>query len=182
MDTLILNRDGSPLSLLPMSVLNWQEAIRLLVLDKVHAVKNYEDWIIRSPSITMHVPSVVMTKEYVKWNRMVKYSRSHILLRDRYKCQLCGKTPPVGELTLDHVIPRSKGGKTTWENIVTSCKSCNERKGNDETIVPAHKPVRPSYYQLVSERQKYPIRINDEYWQNFLGWPQELVQLTSRRK
>jgi 5-methylcytosine-specific restriction endonuclease McrA len=182
MDTLVLNKDGSPLSLLPISTVKWQEAIRLLVLEKVIVVKEYDDWVVRSPSSQMSVPSVVMLKQYHHWNRMVKYNRSHVLLRDQYKCHLCGEKPRLNDLTLDHVVPRSKGGRTTWENIITSCKRCNLHKGNDESIVPKNLPKRPSYYQLVSERQKYAIRINDPYWQNFLGWPPKLVQITNRRK
>lgn len=181
-DTLVLNKDGTPLSLLPLSAVTWQESIRLLVLDKVFSLKDYDDWIVRSPSAEFRVPSVVMTKQFIKWNRAVKYNRSHVLLRDKYTCQLCGCKPPISELTLDHVIPRSKGGKTTWDNIVTACNPCNENKGNDESIVPKRMPEKPSYYQLIAERQKYPIRINDEYWQTFLGWPEELVNITHRRK
>lgn len=130
----------------------------------------------------MAVPSVVMTKQYVNWSRTVKFSRTRIFLRDKYTCQFCKDKPPTSDLTLDHVLPRSMGGKTTWENIVTSCKKCNEIKGNNHKIVPKVMPVKPSYYQLIAERQKYPIAINDEYWQAHLGWPDELVKITNRRK
>ena len=181
-DTLIVNRDGFPLSLLPISAVTWQECIRLIMLDKVFMLKEYDDWVVRSPSVSMAVPSVVMTKDYVKWNRAVKFSRNHIFLRDRYTCQLCGVVPALSDLTLDHVVPKSMGGKKTWENIITSCKRCNELKGNNPKVVPKKMPVKPSYYQLIAERQRYPIKINDPYWQTYLGWPEDLVKLTHRRK
>lgn len=177
MDTLVLNADGNPLSLLPISVIPWTTAIRLITLDKVSVLSNYDDWVVRSPSVTMKVPSVILTKDYVKWNRIVKYSRSNIYLRDNYTCQLCGIKPKVSELTLDHVVPRSHGGKTSWTNIVTCCKKCNEEKGNNRSIRPKVLPVRPSYYQMIALRQKYPIRICDTKWLDFLSWPEDMVEL-----
>jgi 5-methylcytosine-specific restriction endonuclease McrA len=181
-DTLILNADGSPLSVLPLSIVSWQIGIRLLVTDKVRVLKEYDDWVVRSPSTTMHVPSVVMTTDYVKWNRKVKYSRSNVFLRDDHTCQLCGERPGIYNLSLDHVVPRSKGGKTTWTNIVTACKPCNSSKGNDETIVPKKMPQRPSYYQLVAKRAKQPVVIKDEYWKNFLPWDETLINFKPPRK
>lgn len=176
-DTLILNKDGMPLSMLPLSAINWQIAIKLLVCDKIYVLKDHEDWIVRSPSTEYKVPSVAIVKDYVKYNRVIKYNRSNVFLRDRYTCQLCGKKPGISELTLDHVIPSSHGGKTKWTNIVAACRKCNESKGDNINIRPKKKPMRPSYYQMVAERQKYPIRIRDEYWLSFLDWPKELVHL-----
>lgn len=178
MDTLILNKDGTPLSMLPLSVVSWQVAIRLLTLDKVRVLKDHDDWTVRSPSLELKVPSVLLTTDYIKWNRHVKYNRSNIFLRDDFKCQFCGKSPSISQLTLDHVVPKSHGGPTSWSNCSTACKDCNSRKGNDASIVPKIMPRRPSYYELVAKRRKYPVRIRDEYWKNFLGWPEELVQLT----
>lgn len=181
-DCLILNADGTPLSVIPLSVVSWQVGIRLLVTDKVRVLKEYDNWIVRSPSTQMSVPSVVMATDYVRWNRQVKYSRSNIFLRDNYTCQLCGNKPGEFNLSLDHVVPRSKGGKTSWTNIVTACKSCNSIKGNDETIVPKIKPQRPSYYELVARRSKQPIVIKDDFWKNFLPWEEKLIIFKPPRK
>lgn len=177
MEVLILNKDGNPLSMLPLSVVSWQTAIRLLALGKVKALKNHDEWIVRSPSTQMQVPSVLMTTEYVKWNRRVKYNRGNIYLRDEFTCQYCGKDNlHPSELTLDHVLPRSHGGKSMWTNMVTSCRACNHHKGNDRNIVPRKLPKKPSYYELAVKRRKYPIRIRDEYWKNFLDWPEDLIR------
>jgi len=178
MDTLILNADGAPLSMLPFSCVSWQTSIRLLSLGKVKLLKEYDDWSVRSPSITMAVPSVVMTTEYIKWNRQIKYSRNNVFLRDAFTCQYCGKSPTVHSLTIDHVVPRSHGGGTSWNNVTTACKKCNSDKGNDASIVPKSNPRKPSYYELIAMRKKYPIRIRDEYWQNYIQWPEELIRLT----
>ena len=172
-DVLILNKDGQPLSVVPLSTVTWQEAIRLVVTDKVRVIKYYDDWVVRSPTITMKVPSVIITMDYVKWKRQVKYSRSNVFLRDGYICQLCGAEPGIQRLSLDHVVPRSKGGKTSWYNVVTACKACNSRKGNDETIVPKVKPKKPTYWELAARRKCRPLMIRDEYWKGFLGWDED---------
>ena len=175
MDTLILNADATPLSMMPLSVVSWQTAVRLLTLDKVRTLKDHDGWIVRSPSTTLAVPSVVMTTDFVKWNRNVKYNRSNVLLRDNFTCQYCSKKLPVAQLTIDHIVPRSLGGKTSWKNVTTACRDCNFKKGNDPRIVPKKDAHRPSYYELVARRRQFPVRIRDEYWKTFIDWPEDLV-------
>ena len=187
MDTLILNKDGSPLSLVPLSIVSWQVAVRLISLGKVRVLKNYDNWCVRSPSITMPVPSIVICTDYVKWTKKIKYSRSNVYLRDDYTCQLqstskCkqnhGKAPET-ELTLDHVVPRSLGGKTSWTNVVTSCQTCNSEKGNNHAIKPKKAPYKPTYYEIFAKRKKHPIRIRDPEWVLYLGdWDHSLVHVT----
>lgn len=181
MDCLVLNTDGTPLSLMPLSVVSWQTAVRLLTLDKVRVLKDHDDWVVRSPSTTLKVPSVILMTDYVKWNRTVKYNRSNVYLRDNFTCQLCGAKPSIHLLTLDHVVPRSHGGKTTWKNITTACKSCNSKKGNNAKIVPKKMPYRPSYYELAAKRRQLPLRIRDEFWKSFIDWPEELVTLVPHK-
>jgi len=186
MDTLILNKDGSPLSLVPLSVVNWQVAIRLLSLGKVKVLKDHEDWVVRSQKLEMFVPSIVICTDYVKWNKRIKYSRTNVYLRDDFTCQLqttsrCkehhGKVK-IAELTLDHVVPRSKGGKTNWTNVITACKDCNADKGNDHTIVPKKMPHKPTYYEILAKRKKHPVRVRDLEWAYYLGdWDPSLVQV-----
>jgi 5-methylcytosine-specific restriction endonuclease McrA len=183
MDTLVLNKDGSPLSVLPLSIIPWQTAIRLTCLEKVRVLKEYDEWVVRSPSTTMHVPSIVICTDFVKWNRQIKYNRSNVYLRDNFTCQLqtqykCKKQNgkwKIQDLTLDHVLPRHKGGKTNWKNIVTACRDCNSAKGHDDTVVPKHLPYVPSYYELVAKRQKLPLYIKDKEWSNYLSWDPELI-------
>ncbi len=181
-DTLILNADANPLSVVPMSVVPWTDAIRLAYQDKVTVVHEYEDWQVRSPSQTWNVPAVVMCTEYIKWNRVVKYNRTNILLRDHFTCQLCGDKPPAHMLTLDHVLPRIHGGKTNWTNIITACKPCNHNKGSNKNIVPKRMPEKPNYYQLMANRMKYPITVRHESWLNYLAWDTELVDMRPPRK
>ena len=183
-DVLVLNSCGNPLSLMPLSIVTWQVAIRLLTLDKVKSVKDYDDWVVRSPSVTLNVPSIVICTEYIRWNRRVKYSRGNVLMRDGYRCQLqttykCkqnnGKGHKIGELTLDHVVPRSHGGKTSWANVTTACSECNSKKGSDITVIPRTAPTKPSYYELIAKRHKLPITIRDLEWKDYLAWNDDLI-------
>ena len=180
-DTLILNADGNPLSIVPLSAVSWMTAIRLAYQGKVRVIEEYEDWIINpGPSQTWdpwNVPSIVMCSEFVKWNRQVKYNRTNVLLRDLFTCQLCGSKPPASQLTLDHVVPRVHGGKTNWTNIIAACKKCNHSKGSNKKIKPKKMPTKPNYYELMSKRQKFPITIRDESWLTYISWPKDLVEM-----
>lgn len=185
-DVLLLNADGMPLSSVPLSVVSWQVAVRLLVTDKVKVLKEYDDWVVRSQKLEMKVPSIIIMSEQVKWAKTLKYSRNNVYLRDDLTCQLqstsrCkdshGKGHPIIDLTLDHVVPKSHGGKTSWTNVVTCCKSCNSEKGNDHTIVPKKPPVKPTYYQILAKRKTLPINVKDEDWKFYIQWPDHLVKV-----
>lgn len=187
MDTLLLNADGTPLSQIPLSVISWQVAMRLMFLGKVRVMKEYDNWTVRSQKLEMNVPSIVIMTEQVKWSRHLKYSRSNVYLRDDFTCQLqttnhCkelkGKVK-LSELTLDHVVPRSKGGKTNWVNVCTSCKACNSDKGDDSTIIPKKKPHKPTYFEILAKRKNMPIYIRDEEWKYYLDWPDHLIHLST---
>lgn len=178
-DVLVLNKDGQPLSLVPLSTITWQDAIRLVVTDKVRVLKYYDNWEVHSPTTTMQVPSVIIVNTFVNQNKKnVKYSRSNVFLRDDHICQFCGSAPGLQKLSIDHVLPRSKGGKTSWYNVITACKACNSSKGNDETIVPFKKPHKPTYWELANKRKHRPLVIKDEYWKGFLGWDEDHLIFT----
>lgn len=86
---------------------------------------------ISTPAYRIDVPEVILLTQFNKFPpRQVKFSRRNIYVRDNYTCQYCGRVPPRDELTIDHVIPRSRGGKSTWENVVLACMSCNTRKSD----------------------------------------------------
>ncbi len=186
-DVLLLNADGTPMSQNPLSVVPWQDALRLLFQEKVKVLKSYDNWVIRSQHLEMQVPSIIIMTEQVKWNRQLKYSRNNVYLRDDYTCQLqitsrcraAGGKAKIAELTLDHVVPRSKGGKTTWANVCTSCKACNGDKGDNERIVPKKMPQRPSYYEILAKRKTQPIYVNDEDWKFYIDWPPDLILVRS---
>jgi 5-methylcytosine-specific restriction endonuclease McrA len=121
--TLILNAWMSP-----HSIATWQQAICLLVTDKVHVLEEYEAEV-SSPSVTIRVPAVAVLRRNLSTHKKgVKFSRVNVLTRDGFRCCYCGKKRGPRELNYDHVVPRSQGGTTAWENIVTSCYPCNTRK------------------------------------------------------
>ena len=169
MDCLLLNTDGSPVSMLPLSTVNWQEAIRYLVLDKVTVLDWHNDWVVRSANWETRVPSVIMLKEYQKKKGYVRYSKMNVFLRDGFVCQYCGTTVNRKTATLDHVLPVSHGGKSTWENSTTACAPCNAGKGNNKHHVPKQKPHKPSYWELVEKRKALACDLHHPSWVQFLG-------------
>lgn len=148
-DCLMLNADYRPISLYPLSLITWKDAIRLSYLDKVQVVEYYDDWEVRSQHTSLKVPAVIATKHYInKATRQVAFSRRGIFQRDGYTCQYCGRGFAPEDLTLDHVIPSSKGGSTSWDNIVASCVPCNQKKG-DTLIKPLTPPRMPDYRTIL---------------------------------
>lgn len=168
-DVLLLNTDGSPVSMLPLSTVSWQEAIRFMVLDKVSVLDWHEDWIVHSTNWSTRVPAVIMLKEYQKKKGYVRYSKMNVFLRDEFKCQYCGIEVSRRTATLDHVLPISHGGKSTWENSTTACMPCNSGKGNNKHHVPKHKPHKPTYWELVEKRKKLAWDLQHPSWAQFLG-------------
>lgn len=168
-DTLVLNADGQPVSYLPLSAVQWKEAILYMYLDKCDVLEWYDDWIVRSSSWETRVPAVIMLKEYLKSGRKPRFSKTNVHIRDQYTCQYCNTVFPKRELTLDHVLPLSKGGKTSWENIVTACGPCNSRKGNTQHMKPMFKPYAPGYFELVRKRKQMEIQIRHPSWKIWLG-------------
>ena len=175
-DTLILNSNGLPLSLLPISAVNWHLSIKLLVLDKFKVIDNYDDWIVHSPSMEMPVPAVMMATSYINMTRNPRFSRSNVYLRDLFTCQYCGCEHSHHNLTLDHVLPRSKGGHSSWTNIVTACHTCNVSKG-DDNLSPMNLPYRPDYWELANKRAKYPVEVGHHSWKKYLKWDENLINV-----
>jgi len=169
MTTLLLNADAQPVSLLPLSTVDWQEAIRYLVLDKVRVMSWYDDWIVRSARWETRVPAVMMLKEYQKTKNYVRLSKRNVFLRDRYICQYCGTQCQSENATLDHVHPISLGGKTTWDNSTTACKRCNYEKAAHTKMKPKIKPYKPDYWELAEKRKKMGYHIAHPSWRDWLG-------------
>ena len=111
---LVLNADFRPLSYFPLSLWSWQDAIKAVFLDRVIVLSEY-DRKVRSPSVEMALPSVISLKQYIPANRRPAFTRFNVFLRDKFTCQYCSVPGATGDLTFDHVIPRSRGGRTTWE-------------------------------------------------------------------
>lgn len=171
---LVLNADFRPLSYYPLSVWPWQEVVKAVFLDRVDVVSTY-DHVIHSPSFEMRLPSVVALKQYVAQNRAPAFTRFNLFLRDAFTCQYCGSGE---DLTFDHIIPRSKGGRTTWENIVTACSPCNLAKGGRtprEAEMHLHRVARrPTTYELQDVGRRFPPNHLHASWLDYLYWDIEL--------
>ncbi|WP_185802908.1 HNH endonuclease [Pontivivens nitratireducens] len=171
---LVLNADYRPLSYFPLSLWPWQEAVKAAFLDRVDIIAEY-DAVAHSPSVDMKLPSVVVLKDYVKPAKTVAFTRFNLFLRDGFTCQYCGKE---GEMTFDHVIPRARGGRTTWENVVAACGPCNLRKGSKSLeragMSLNRLPRRPSPERLQNVGRKFPPNFMHESWVDFLYWDAEL--------
>ena len=136
----------------PVMVTSAKRAVILMLLGKAEGVVNYEE-IIHSPSFEMPLPSVVRLSRYVRVrDKEIVLTRKNVLKRDNHRCQYCGRTSVP--LTLDHVVPKQRGGRDTWNNLVAACHPCNVRKGNrtpseaDMPLIrPPHKPSRITYFQ-----------------------------------
>ena len=139
LQTLVLNADFRPLSYHPLSLWSWRDAVSALLLDRVNLVENYEVKV-HSPSIELEVPSVVALKRYIRFDGRPAFTRYNIYLRDGFSCQYCGDRFPTNDLTFDHVQPKSRGGRTEWENVVSACAPCNIKKSN-RTPVEAQMPL-----------------------------------------
>ena len=174
---LVLNADFRPLSYFPLSLWGWQDAVKAVFLDRVNIVSEYEREV-HSPNFIMRLPSVIALKEYIPLSRRPAFTRFNVFLRDRFDCQYCGESFPTHELTFDHVVPRSKGGRTSWENVVTACSCCNLRKANkmprDVGMFPRLPPCQPSTWQLQDNGRAFPPNHLHESWRDFLYWDSEL--------
>lgn len=194
-NTLVLNR-----SWMAVQVCSVKRAINLLyqghakVIDpESYTAYNFDDWrdvsqqmvevdageVISSPTVNIRIPRVIVLMFYDKLpKRQVRFSRKNIFERDKWTCQYCGDKPAKNDLNLDHITPRSKGGKTTWDNIVASCFDCNGRKGSKTLAQLGWKlrstPQKPKWHPTVS----IPLGlVPHKEWVNFLDvayWNTEL--------
>jgi len=167
-DVLVLNADAQPVSYLPLSAVQWKEAVTYMWLDKCTVLEWYDDWIVSSPSWETRVPAVIMLKEMMKRRARPRFSKQNLFIRDIYTCQYCGTPYGRSNLTLDHVTPVSKGGKTSWTNIVAACGPCNSRKGNKTNMKPRRAPYAPDYYDLVNKRKQLSMQIAHPSWTAYL--------------
>jgi 5-methylcytosine-specific restriction endonuclease McrA len=177
---LVLNADYRPLSYFPLSLWPWQDAVKAAFLERVNIVSEY-DLSVRSPSFEIRLPSVIALKQYVPLARRPAFTRFNVFLRDRFTCQYCSARFAVEDLTFDHVVPRSRGGRTSWDNVVTACSICNLAKGNrmpnESGFKPRHAPCAPSTYDLHEAGREFPPRFLHHSWRDYLYWDTELEDL-----
>jgi 5-methylcytosine-specific restriction endonuclease McrA len=159
---LILNADYSAISICTVP-----KAFLLVYLNKAELVADSEKYQIRTIDRAYPSPSIIRLNKYVNVPyKSVLLNRTNIFKRDDNACTYCGSAK---DLTLDHVMPKSRGGKTSWENLITACKRCNSKKGHqtpEEANMPlARKPFRPSFVVFV---RSYASKLEDK-WLPFLN-------------
>lgn len=160
----------------PLKVISWQRAITLLSLGKIEVIEEY-DRDIRSTSLVIKCPAVVRLLRVFKRNRKpVKFSRVNIFARDKYRCQYCGSKGKIGDLTYDHILPKSRGGKTVWKNIVTCCIECNSKK-RDKTPEEARmrlrsQPGQPKWVPAMTIRLSHLSA--PDAWKSYIYWTTSL--------
>ena len=156
----------------PLHIVSWQRALQLLFQGKVEVIEEGEQEV-RTVRLTIRVPAVLRLLTYVpltKKKQVIRFSRVNVFIRDQYVCQYCGHKFPKTQLTLDHVIPVVQGGGKSWENIVTACKPCNQRKGgrtpSQSSMNLIRKPKRPLW--LPSTSLQFGISLTPERWKLYL--------------
>lgn len=173
----------------PIAVVNWQDALTMIFNNRAEVVQYHEDRIVRSASSEWMVPSIIRFLKRASskfFSRSVRFTRKNVWLRDGGCCQYCACAVKVSDFTYDHVLPVSKGGKTTWENIVVACVSCNQKK-QDKTPEQARmrlrsKPIKPKSLPKekgvtasgLSWREQMPIDwrsyfVSEGYWNEILN-------------
>ena len=158
---LVLNQDYQALAITSV-----QRAIILLLMQKAELIEAEETRFVRSPSRRLPWPSIVRLKAYVRVPyKRVLLTRKNVIQRDGHRCQYCGSSDRI---TIDHVMPRSRGGKDTWANLVAACVPCNNRKGNhtpeEAGMTLARTPVRPSYVMYIRDF----VGSLDQSWKPYL--------------
>jgi 5-methylcytosine-specific restriction endonuclease McrA len=158
------------MSFQPMMTIPWQKAITLLTLGKVEVLHEY-DQEVHSTSVIFKLPAVVrLVNMFRRPKRRVKYSKQNIFARDRWTCQYCGVEKETSELTIDHVVPKSQGGKTEWGNVVSACKACNAKKADrtpqESSMRLRHVPTKPDWIPLLTLKIGNPA---PGMWKNYLG-------------
>lgn len=159
-------------SYLPISIVNWKKAIIYVAQEKVEVVKEY-DRVIHSAKAEWKLPAVIrFITKFMRPRKMVKFSRQNVYARDRWRCQYCSQKFPAGELTYDHVIPKSfpNSPGTCWENIVAACIPCNTRKGNrtpqQARMRLRRVPTRPDWVPIFAMKIS-SSKIVPELWRDF---------------
>ncbi|MDZ7316199.1 MAG: HNH endonuclease [candidate division KSB1 bacterium] len=158
---LLLNQNYEPLG-----IVSARKAVIMMFLQKVEIIES-RNLLIRSQYLAIPLPSVIRLKSYahVPFKR-VELNRGNIMRRDGFVCQYCGTKK--GPLTIDHVIPKTRGGDDSWENLVCACVSCNNKKGNrtpeEAGMTLLRGPKRPNYLFFM----QHFIGMNEQCWKPYL--------------
>ncbi|MBW1973662.1 MAG: HNH endonuclease, partial [Deltaproteobacteria bacterium] len=160
----------------PLKIVSWKKAITLVILKKVEVVEEY-DKEIHTVSFSIKIPSIIRLFRFIKRKENeVKFCRQNIYARDKNQCQYCGKTFETKDLTYDHVIPKSRGGRTEWTNIVTCCIDCNRKKGGktpeEAGLKLIRAPKKPKWLPVMTIT--IGLKKMPQSWRDYLYWNVEL--------
>ncbi len=176
--TLVLNANYMPVSLFPLQTIAAEEGICRIITGSCRSVFDYDRPILTQRE-GMNWPSVIARLDKKQVGERVKLTDDGIYYRDHGVCQYCERPLQIHEMTCDHVIPKSHGGRFVWDNIVSACSKCNLMKADSRPVgkwAPKRMPIKPTYYQLLSIRKNFPIVIDDENWMQFLGnWNADVI-------
>lgn len=179
MRTLVLNADGQPCSIFPLSHIAVEDAITRVVSGTCTVVSHYSRYIkaqrpaeLRKYNLEFY-PSVIQRLRYDVTTRNPRLTKEGLYYRDHAQCIYCSKRLSMKKITIEHVLPRSCGGKTTWGNLAIACEECNIAKSNSLPTgkwKPRYEPYKPTYWQLAKARKKFPITIPHHSWLEWLNW------------
>jgi 5-methylcytosine-specific restriction endonuclease McrA len=171
MDTLVLN-----MAYQPIKYVNWEKAMTLWISGRVEVVEFHKNRVVHTVSEVISVPSIIRYTKGIFKSRIfgyAKYNKQSVFARDNGTCQYCGKVLSYNEFTRDHVIPVAQGGKTTWDNIVVSCKRCNNLKGNNTPKQAGMRLIKeprfPSSYEIMKKKSAMKNQIIPEEWESYLS-------------
>ena len=170
---LILNANYKPLSYYPLSVNGMKNVIKKMLKNRLIIVEEYPDTI-NINGMTIHLPKTAALKEYKDIYQAPKFNRYNVYLRDKFTCQYCGKRFPAHELTYDHLVPKYKGGKTDWLNIITACRCCNGKKGCKDAkgkFIPLSTPHIPSNAELLRNLKELQLDVGAQLktWEQWIS-------------
>jgi len=156
----------------PLATISWQKAFTLIMLEKAEMIETYEDRKIHGVNRDFDMPAVARILHRIRRpKKIVRFSRQNVLARDKWECQYCRQRKDLKELTYDHVVPRSQGGKTAWTNIVTCCRDCNSKKGGrtpaQAGMTLLSKPNHPAWIPI------FIIPMEDSIpseWKEYIYW------------
>jgi hypothetical protein len=177
--TLVLNANYMPKSVFPLYTINAKVAIERIIKGNAVSVYDYDRRILTPSHHDWYWPSVIANKNGFRYADRVKLKKETLFYRDHGVCVYCDEPLTPDTVSIEHVIPRSKGGQHVWENVAAACFDCNQKKADAPPTgpwVPKRKPYKPSFFQLLEIRKKYPIVVYDERWIQFLpNWTGEVI-------
>jgi 5-methylcytosine-specific restriction endonuclease McrA len=152
----------------PIEIISGEKAFLLTWLKKAYAVQYSDKWV-HSATKAFQIPSVIVLFQYIDEKFFtLPCTRKNILIRDENRCQYCAERFWDSELTIDHVVPKSKAGKSTWTNVVSACKACNQKKRDylveNSPVSLIRRPAQPTYRSIIKKK----IKTTNLQWKEYL--------------